>query len=187
MNKNIITWITLITSLIGTAAWFQEPVFNLFRPCKIDGKILENYGTLGYVPDNNSLQTIYLLKLSVFSKNKDYFLKNINIYIKYPGKEEIQGKIWTWRTDNKTTFVFPDGRKKLKIGPSQYLNQFTILPKNISTIGYLSFSADNQEDKMFEYIKILFNDYKENKKELIFKQEDIKSNELLFDDQIWES
>ena len=89
-------WIEIITvaaALIGAAAWLQQPIFDFFSKSKIDGKIISNYGSI-----SNDGNLLYLLKLSVFSKNRTFYLKDINAYIKFPGFEkELKCKPWTWR------------------------------------------------------------------------------------------
>ncbi|HOP46395.1 MAG TPA: hypothetical protein PK874_01925 [Desulfobacteraceae bacterium] len=94
--------------------------------------------------------------------------------------------MWTWR---KLTFTFDeDGRKvhrKLNIEAKYYLQQFTILPKGQSVVGYLSFSFDYLKDKKYDYVRYIFIDFNENRKEVVISKDNISDNTQVFDDSIW--
>jgi len=179
--KKWIQVITLIAALIGAAAWLPT-AFDYFRKAEIYGKIISNYGT-----KSNDGNLVYLLKLSIFSKNKTFYLKDIRAFIKFPGSEkELECKPWTWR---KASFTFAENgkeiTKQLQIDSKEYLLHFTIFPKDQTVVGYFAFSVGYLEDEMFDYIRFIFDDYSGNSVELKITKAEIQTNKLIFDDNIW--
>jgi len=184
-NENMKNWIeviTLIAALIGAAAWLQQPVFDYFRKAEIHGKIISNYGS-----KSNDGNILYLLKLSIFSENKTFYLKDIGAFVKFPGSEkELKCKPWTWR---KAFFTFAENgkeiTKQLQIDSKEYLLHFTIFPNDQTVVGYFAFSVGYSKDEMFDYIRFIFDDYSGHSAELKITKAEIQDNKLIFDDNIW--
>jgi len=184
--KNGVNW-TLIISIIGAAAWTPFLYETFFKKVSIKGKILSLYQNVGKVAKNEQAQSIYVLKVSLFAKDKPFYLKDIDVLVKFPSaKKHIKGKIYNWR-DLKFTFD-EDGKKIVKtldIPNSEYINHFSMLPQDKDITGYLSFSINYTKDEMFEHIKFMFEDYSNHKKELVITHDEIKPNKLIHDDSIW--
>jgi hypothetical protein len=180
-------WTTFILALIGALAWLQPIVYSWFQDKRLNGKILSNDANIGLVPNNTNPQTIYFQKVAVFSKNKDFFPKDIKAFLKYPSiTNELPCVLWTWK---ELIFTFPEHRqnirKKLNIRQSDYLIQKIVFPKNETKVGYVSFSVDFNKDEMFEYVKYEFEDFNGKKKKITFSEKEINANKLSHDSNIW--
>lgn len=174
--------ITLVVALIAAASWLQQPIFNYFRKAEIDGKIISQYANISKDGNLHILQ-----KLSIFSKNKTFYLKDIRAFIKFPGSEkELECKPWMWR---KASFVLPENgkevRKQLQIDSEEYLLHFTIFPKDQTVVGYFAFSVGYSKEEKFDYIRFIFDDYSGNSVKLIITKAEIQENKMMFDDNIW--
>jgi len=180
--KRWVEILTLIIALIGAGAWLQQPVFNYFRKAEINGKIISNYGSI-----SKDGEQLFLQKLSIFSKNKTFYLKDIRAFIKFPGSEkELECKPYTWR---KAFFTFNENgkniMKQLQIDAKDYLIHFSIFPNDQTVIGYFAFTVMYSKDEMFDYIRFIFDDYNNNSIELKITKAEIQGNKLIFDDNIW--
>lgn len=184
-SENSFDWNNLLSAIIGGLIGLSPSIINYFKKTKIKGKIISQYGCFGTVSGSVNTQII-LQKLSIFAENKNFFLKDIDIYVKYPSQPKIKCKNWTWRT---VEFTFnQDGKnvqKKLNIDKKEYLLHFTVLPKEQSVIGYISFTIDSVLDEKFEYIKYIFKDYRGNTIELKINKNEMVENIQVFDDSIW--
>jgi hypothetical protein len=175
---------------IGIALIGAVPqVMNWLSINTIHVKLISNYCSIVKFPIENTLETVYVQKLSLSSKNDDFFLKDIKVFIKYPGNDsEIEATIWIWKTNGLSlTFIenAMEVNKTLNINPNDYILNFTVLPKNASLTGYISYSVSYTKDEMFEYVKYQFIDFNDKVKERIITKADIRSNKLLHDDSIW--
>lgn len=185
-NLNWTFWTTFIIALIGALSWTPQ-IYLWLQKNDIYGKVLSEYETFAKVPNKSELQTVYLQKISLFSKNKDFFPKDIKVFIKYPSnKDELSCTLWTWRD---LTFTFNENgksiQKRLNISLKDYLIQKVIYPKNETIVGYISFSVDYQKDAMFNYLRYEFIDFKGKKRELKIYDKEIESNKLAHEDNIW--
>jgi len=180
-----INW-ALIVGIIGAAAWLPT-IFDSVKPNKIEGKILSQYASIVKLPNGHDSAAI-LQKLSVYSKNKSFYLKDIEVYLKFPDiKDELKCTLWTWRY---LFFTFDDKghkvQRRLNIETKNYLLQLTLLPKDQSVVGYLSFSFDHLKDEKYDYVRYVFIDFDGNRKELIISRDNISDNTQGFDDKIWD-
>ena len=180
-------WTTFALAFVGALAWLQPIVFSWFQKGEINGKILSNEANMGLVPNKTNPQTIYFQKVAVFSKNKDFFPKDINVFIKYPSmKKELPCILWTWR---ELIFTFIENgqnvQKKLNIKQSEYLIQSVVFPKNETKVGYVSFSVDSQIDEMFEYVRYEFEDFNGKIQKRTFYGNEIAANKLGHESNIW--
>jgi len=175
---------TLIIAVIGTLAWLPT-IIPLFLSKSIEGKVISQYASLGKLP-NGKDASILVQKMSLFAKNKDFFLRDIKVYIKYPTTQEINCRVWTWR---HLTFTFNENgravQKSLRIDAREYLIHNTVLPRDQAVVGYLSFSADHLNDEEYEYIRYVFIDFEGRKRQLLIYSKNISDEETYFDDSIW--
>jgi hypothetical protein len=175
---------TLIIAIIGALAWLPT-IISLFLPKSIEGKVISQYANLGKLSSGEDA-SILVQKMSLFSKNKDFFLKDIQVYIKYPTSQEIKCRVLTWR---HLIFTFNENgravQKKLRINAQEYLIHNTVLPRDQAVVGYLSFSTDHLKDEKYEYIRYVFIDFKGKRRQLLIYSKDISDDRTIFDDSIW--
>jgi hypothetical protein len=175
----------LIIALIGAI----PQIINWCNKTEIKGKLISNYGSFVHLPEKKLQQLVFVQKLSIFSKNNDFYLKDVKVFIKFPSSQkEIECKIWNWRDDGLKLKLLENDNptdKTLKINPNEYINHFSVLTKNSSIVGYLSFSVDYQKDEKFEYVKYEFIDFNNKSKEFILNATDLESNKLYHDSSIW--
>lgn len=177
--------ITLITAIVGALAWLPT-LIPIFRRGKIEGKVISQYANFGKLP--NGVDALILVqKMSLFSRNKDFFLKDILVYIKYPTlSQEIKCGVWAWR---QLVFTFKenglDVQKKLQIDAKDYLLHFSVLPKDQAVSVYISLSVDHLHDEKYEYIRYVFIDFKEKRRQFKIFDKDISNDRIIFDDDIW--
>lgn len=124
-------WTTFALALVGALAWLQPLVFSWFQVVEINGKILSNDANVCSIPNHSNDQTIYFQKVAIFSKNEDFFPKDIRVFVKYPSMvNELPCILWTWK---ELSFIFREHeqniRKKLNINQSDYLIQSIVFPK----------------------------------------------------------
>lgn len=180
-------WTTFALALVGALAWLQPIVISWFQVVKINGKILSNDAQIGSVPNYSGHQTIYFQKVAIFSKNKDFFPRDIKVFVKFPSiSNELPCILWTWK---ELIFTFQEKgqiiQKKLNIYLSDYLIHSIIFPKNETKVGYVSFSVDFIKDEMFEYVRYEFKDFNGKKKNKTFYEKDIEANKLIHESNIW--
>ncbi len=180
-------WTTFALAIVGALAWLQPFVISWFQVVEINGKILSNDANIGHIPNHSNHQTIYFQKVAIFSKNKDFFPRDIKVFVKYSSiANELTCILWTWK---ELIFTFQEQgqniRKKLNINLSDYLIQSIVFPKNETKVGYVSFSVDYQKDEMFEYIRYEFEDFNGKKKKITFSEKEIEANKLIHDSNIW--
>ncbi len=75
--------------------------------------------------------------------------------------------------------------KSLLISGAEYLSSISVLPKGKPITAYVSFSVDRSDDIKYEYIRIVFNDYNEKSKEVLFRHNELEANAQLHDESIW--
>jgi hypothetical protein len=174
-------WIAIVGLLIALIGAIPQ-IIVWINKTEIKGKLISNYVIIG-------TQSVFVHKLSLFSKNNDFFLRDIKVYIKYPSKQsELPTTVWLWRTNGLKMTTKENGAivdKTFIVDPSQYLIHFTVFPKNVTVVGYISFSTNYLKDEMFEYVKYEFINFENKKKILIINSADIESNKLLYDDNVW--
>ncbi len=184
-NRNF--WIATIIGLIGAAAWVPQ-IYDWTLQPDLEGKILSQYHNYGSFLNDTAETSIILQKLSLFSKKKDFFNKSLRVYLKFPDKKnEVEAKIIAPRV---MVFTFSENnepiRKRLKVNPDEHLIHMIVFPKSQSITGYLLFKLDFKVSLNYEYIRYVFQGYSEDKHEIIINSTDIKENELLHDESIWE-
>ena len=179
--KKWVQILTLVFALIGTAATSIQ-IFNYFRKAEIHGKIISQYSNISKDGEQSFLQ-----KLSIFSKNKTFYLKDIRAFIKFPGSEkELECRIMVLR---KGSFEFTENgkivRKQLQIDKIKYLLHFIIFPNDQTVAGYVAFYVGYSKVEPFDYIRYIFEDYSGNILELKKTKVDLPEDKMFFDDSIW--
>jgi len=184
-EKKGFDWNNLLSAILGGLIGLSPVIINCFSKPKIKGRVISQYGNVSSNQKGEKF-SIILQKVSIFSENKNFFLKDVEIFVKLPGSTELKCKNWTWR---QLTFTFNENginiQRKLILDPKEYLLHFTVFPKEQPIIGYISFTYDSIEDVKLEYIKYLFKDYKGNVKELKINEAEMVDNTQIFDDSIW--
>jgi hypothetical protein len=185
-DRNSFDWNNILAAIIGGLIGLTPTIVSSLRKSQIKGKIVSQYGNKGNTPGDNQPCLIYFQKMSVFAMNKNFSLEDIEVFIKYPNRAEIECKLWTWRN---LIFTFPEGnmniQKRLNISSNEYLLHYTLFPKDQSITGYISFTHSPIVDEPIEYIRYVFIDFKDIRKELKISAGEIKSNALIHDDSIW--
>jgi hypothetical protein len=184
-KKNNFDWNNLLSAILGGVIGLSPSIFNYFKKTKIKGKIISQYSCLASLPENKT-GTLVLQKVSIFTENNNFFLKDLEVYVKYSAWPEIKCTTWTWR---KVTFTFNENginvQKQLNIDKKDYLLHYTVLPKEQAIVGYISFSLDSTLDEKFEYVRYIFKNYKNNVKELKISKSEINTSTQIYDDSIW--
>jgi|WetSurMetagenome_2_1015567.scaffolds.fasta_scaffold1055865_1 hypothetical protein len=165
--------LTLIISLIGALAWLPT-IFETIRKRKLSGKMISRYNNF------NSNDTFFLFKLNIFSKNKDLYLKDVFCEIEFE-----DGITYKGIASNMRLVIF-NGNEKLKILGTNFINNLSVLPKNTGVEGYLYFSYNFVRKEQIKNTKFEFITFENKKYILDFKESDINSKTLFYDDSIWE-
>ena len=77
-------------------------------------------------------------------------------------------------------------RLKLMIRPEDTLPFVGTIPQDITRTIYLTFKVDKRELEEFEEITLVFNEQSGSRSTVSFKHELINSDQMLWDDRIWE-
>lgn len=162
--------ITLMISSIGALAWLPQ-IITLLKRQRILGKIISRYDK----------QTFFLFKLSLFSKNKPFQLKNVSCVILFEDGQEFKDI-----TRNMRRVIF-NGDEELQVLGKDFINNFSFLPANENIEGYLffSFSFSNRESSI-KKTSFIFESYDKKRRALDFIEKEIDSKQMFFDDSIWE-
>jgi hypothetical protein len=184
-NKQLLAVVLMVICVAGFVfglQWLASEKTLTPNKIVIDGKLLSQYWNIGRL-GNGQHAALFVHKLSIYSRDKDIPLKTIEVYLKFPGINEIKCRTQTWRT---VIFTWPDrGRCRLNIDRKDDLSQLTFLPKGPPFVGYLSFSCEHFKDEKFDYVKYVLVDTDNRTSEINILQKDIDSNTQLFDDRIW--
>jgi hypothetical protein len=183
-TKTVFNWGNFWSAIAGGIIGLFPKIINYFKKKEIKGRLISQYHNTSYL--NKRHQEITVQKISLFSTNQNFFLKNFEVFLKQKGSAEFKCDNWTWRELN---FTFTENKesieKSLNIDCKDYLLHHTVFPKEQSIIGYISFSYDSERNKEIEYIKYLFSNYKGKVKELKINNTEIDSKTLSFDNSIW--
>ena len=188
-------WLTLIISIIAASAWIPH-LLNFFKTPEIQGKIISHacspkayYKHMDWDGQINQMQGIvYVLKLSIIALNKNFNLKDIELYVKYPSdNKKYKGEIY--RCHNQIFNIDVNGktiRKKLKIPNDQHISSISILEKDKVNSCYVLCIVDKSNYELFEEFEFRFYDYRGNCKKLIVSRKDIDVKRILYEKRIWE-
>jgi len=176
----------LILAIIGALAWLPWAIDKL-TPSKIYGNLLSQLLNSGEFNANGEkkIGILHFFKISITCVNKNFNIKSILIDVKY--KEDnnwYHGEIYWART---STWAMPGNaeKKSLTIPHTEFLGFTNVLEKDKSKFYYLTFITNKKELAEYEIVKITFTDFKENRREINFISEEIDSNKILWEDEIW--
>lgn len=180
-QKSTISWETVV-AVLGALAWLPW-LFDKFSSSKIYGNIISYVVNNGRFNDKVGL--LYYLKLSISCINKDFNIKSVEIYVKYPNNDKwFKGSIFWARTSN---WVIEHGKlsKNLTLPNENFLGFVNILEKGKSNFYHLTFLVENKTLEDFELMKFEFVNYKEDNRILEISRNNINNDRLLFDDSLW--
>jgi hypothetical protein len=178
MNNNWQFWTTFILALIGALAWMPH-ILDFFKKSKIEGKTISRYNNI----NADKTETIFLFKLSIFSKNKSFNLKQISCEI-----EDLNGKIFLATARNNRLIVFTFEKPyKLLVPENQFLNNFSLLPADKNVVGYLCFHFAGNLDRKLRTTTFILESFNKRVQRLRFQESDVHKEQLLFDDTIWQT
>ena len=119
-------------------------------------------------------------KLSIFSKNKSFQLKNIYSIIEFEDGQKFKDNA---RNMRKVTF---NGNEELQVLGKDYINNLSFLPANTNIEGYLFFSFPlTKKDLKIQKISFIFESYSCKTSILECKEDEINGQQLFYDDSIW--
>ena len=179
-------WTAVIIGLIGASAWLPQIKEWSLKP-KMEGKIISQYHNYGSLLNDTIQGSLVVQKISLFSKNKDFFNKTLKVFLKFPDKEkEVEAQIITTR---ELIFTFKENgenvRKILNINANEHLLHMSVFLKNSSIVGYLVLKINFKININYEYIRYEFISFSGKKLELLIPSREIKENELIHDVNIW--
>jgi hypothetical protein len=177
MSENLKFWITLSVGFIGACAWAPF-IYEKFQINHFDGKVISVYNNF----NKDKSKIFFLFKISVVSRNKDFFLKDIDVKVKFPSSNYITSPSKNMRL---VVFNFDSNFKKLNIPDNQLLNNLSVLKKDDPEVGYIFTEIPFDKDEPFQNLEFIFSSYDNNSKSISFTIEQLKSEKLLFDDSIW--
>jgi hypothetical protein len=177
--KTEISWETII-AILGALAWIPW-LFDKFTRSKVYGNIISYLYAYGDFNDKEGM--LYFLKLNLTCINKNFNVKSVKIYLKYPQKEKWQeGTIFWARTSN---WKIENENKQLKIPDDNFLGFINVFEKDKSNFYYVTFIVKNKSSEDFEVIKFEFTNYNKRKVSFIIKRNEIEEEKILFDDKLW--
>ena len=180
-QKATISWETIV-AILGALAWIPW-LFDKFSSSKLYGNIISYVVNNGKF--NNKEGLLYFFKLSISCLNKNFNIKSVDIYVKYPNNDKwLKGYIFWARTSN---WVIENGKpsKQLLLPNEDFLGFVNVLEKDKSNFYYLTFLVENKTLEDFELIKFEFVNYENNKKIIEISRNNINNDRLLFDNSLW--
>lgn len=178
MSEEVKFWATFILALAGALAWVPK-IIDYYRKTSVKGKIVSRYNNL----TEGGSQTFFLYKLSTIFMNKRFNIKRIRCEI-----VDKDGNIYKSNARNfrELRFVFETDELKCMANGNEYLNNYSIFPENINISGYLIFNFNGNLDRPLESTKFIFESFEGEIVDLLFKEDEIRSDELWHDDSLWE-
>ncbi|TYB32227.1 MAG: hypothetical protein FXF47_00380 [Candidatus Mcinerneyibacterium aminivorans] len=83
------------------------------------------------------------------------------------------------------SFIIDGRQKELDIQMDKYLRNTVVLNKNKPIVRYISFFVNHKIDEKYEYIELIFINFKGKKKKIKINSSDMGEGKYLFDDCIW--
>jgi hypothetical protein len=177
MSEEIKFWTTFILALIGALAWIPE-IIKYFKKMSLEGKIISRYNNL----TADKQQTFFLYKLSILFVNKPFNLKQIRCEMVDKDGNTYKS---TARNLRKLVFGFENDFFECAANGNEYLNNYSIFLSDINVSGYLFFSFHENLDRPLESTKFIFESFEGKILSLVFKEKDIRGDELWFDENLW--
>lgn len=183
---------TLIVAIIGILGGIPG-ICNFFRKSKLEGKIISRYNNI----NPNMKKSLLLFKLSLFSKNKPFNIKQISCQI-----EDVEGKKSYAAAFNSRLTVFvnkeidkllPSGeinfiekKQRLLISEDKFLNNYSFFPAEKNITGYLLFKFDCILEQKWKTTTFIFESFDKKIQRIKFQESILKKEALFYDDSIWE-
>jgi hypothetical protein len=185
---NISNWNwELILAAIGALAWAPW-VIDKLTPSKIYGNLLSQLLNSGEFNANgeNKIGILHFFKISITCLNKNFNIKSITINVKYKEDDKwYKGEIY-WARTSVWTMPGNTEKKSLTIPHTEFLGFTNVLEKDKSKFYYLTFITNKKELTEYETVRLTFTDFKEKRQEVNFISDEIDSNKILWEDNIWE-
>lgn len=184
-NNTTFPWETIV-AIIGALAWFAPWVYDVLQKPDLKGKLISFNSNKGTYENGGKVQEglLYFLSVSLISLHKQFNIKEIKIFIKYPNddKEHNVKVIWA----RKSNWVDSVGKKYELVMPNnEFLSFISTLPKDESRKSYITFFVDKGTIEDFDYIKLELTPYRGNTKTINFNMKDIDPNLMLWDENVW--
>ena len=178
MGNKLQFWTAFILALIGALAW-TPTILEFFKRSEIEGKIISRYNNL----NRDKTQTMFLYKLSIFSKNKSFNIKNISCEL-----EDLNGEKFLAAARNNRLVIFTFEKPyKLLVPGNEFLNNYSFLPADKNVVGYLCFHFDGNLDRILKSTTFIFESFDNKVKRLNVQESNLQKEQLFFDDTIWQS
>jgi hypothetical protein len=178
MTENSKFLIGISVTIIGALLAWVPFIFEQCKNQTFEGKIISRYSNFS----KDGKEIFFLYKISVVSRNKDYFLKDVDLKIKFINSNDLLVKS---RNNRSTVFTF-DTPKKLVLEGKDFLNNLSVLKKDDANVGYLFYVIPYDKDEKIISQEFIFNSTNNKSKLLKFQESEILEEQLLFDDSIWQ-
>lgn len=167
---------TLVVAAIGALAWLPS-ILSLFEKSEIEGKLLSRYSNI----NKDRTQSMFLFKISLFSKNKPFDLKNISCEFEFENGEKLSANA----SNNRVTVFTFDTTYKLLLTGEEFINNYSFLPANENKVGYLYFQPNGDLDHKLNSTTFIFESFDNKTQKVVFQEKSIHEEQLFFDDTIW--
>jgi len=196
MKRNWFEIITLVGSIIGALAWLPF-VWDIAQKPDIKGRLIgmsiSGGSSFSYDdPRNNSRIEIkgiaYYPKLVLTALNRDFNVKTIEVYVKYPNDSQTYKGITFYSSEHVMPVKTKNGETKtkiLKIPPSEHVALLTVLEHGRVTTVFIPFIVDKGTFSFFSEIEFKFYDYEDKTRSFIVKKEDMDIPNTLYEEQYW--
>lgn len=177
--------IYILVTLFPSANFYYEKFFTV---SKLVAKINESYTAF-----NAKKENLYLFNISILNiGKKDFYPKTWDVKVKYIGEE----KIWNTILTQARYFEIPIkniqdnlyAQKRLKTENIRYIQRYPILHQGELISGYIAIEVpEHHQDLNIDKIFIEVSDFAETKRNVNIDYNDLKPEELFYDDSIWEA
>lgn len=186
--------ITLVLSLIGALAW-SPFIYEVLQKPQLEAKLLglawsQDYQFNAFDPftnSNNTLQGIgYFPKIAIVSLKKNFNIKNVEVFIKYPGEWELRkGEIF-YAPQINMTFVGEGKARILKIPPSEHISALLVLENGKPVSVFVPFAISKPVYENFEFLELRFYEFDGTIETIKFDKKDIDVKSIFFEEKYWE-
>jgi len=184
--KDTVGWLNylaLLSGLVGAAAWLAPWAYKKISRPSLKGRLVSHFENVGQL--NGKYCQMHFLAINIISLSQCFNIKDMQILVRYKGNPSHYNGELFWARKNE--WVGPDKeRLKLMIRPEDTLPFVGTIPQDITRTIYLTFKVDKRELEEFEEITLVFNEQSGSRSTVSFKYELINSDQMLWDDRIWE-
>ncbi len=195
-EKMTLEIITLVISIIGALAWLPS-ILEWCRKPIVKGRLVGlTYSEEGsYEADDPRTQSkirikgiCYYPKLALTALHKNFNVKLINVFVKYPNDPQIYKGTIYYAPEINLSFKLRSGkqeRKTLCIPPSEHITLLTVLEQGKMAAVFIPFIIDKGTFSFFDWIEFRFFDYKDKYQSIIIRKDDIDIPNTIFEKQYW--